>query len=117
MIVDTEGMARCPICDTEQPRIFIGVFDCARCGTELKIAGSTLRAMILIPVLILLPACVLLQPAIGRGGVIALGLVCGHLLPWVIFVLFYRVEPSGHFDLSEARGVERPKSWARRVNP
>ena len=110
-------MANCPICGERQPRIFNAAFDCSRCETELKVAGSTLAWMILAPVVVLVAALILLKPMIGRGGVIVLGLISGHVLPWICFVLFYKVEPTGHFDLSEARGVEKSDSWTRQVRP
>ena len=110
-------MARCPTCDEPQPRYFSGSFDCSKCKTELRVAGSTLTAMILVPLVILVPGLILLKPLIGKGGVIALGIIGGHLLPWVCFLLWYRIEPTGGLDLSEARGVPKTPSWTRRVKP
>jgi|GEM_PF-2519513 len=110
-------MARCPVCERDQPRLLGAPFDCGGCGAELKMAGSTVVAMILIPVVVLVPALVLLKPWIGKAGIIITGILGGHLLPWICYVLFYRVEGTGHLDLSDARGSKRPESWTRRLRP
>lgn len=104
------------MCGTRQPRLLSWAFDCDGCGTELKMASATATAMIIVPLLLLIPL-VLMKPWIGRAGIVVGGVIGGHLLPWVVFVLFYRVEPTGHFDLSEARGVKKAPSWTRRVTP
>jgi len=83
-------------------------FRCEGCGTELKIAGSTILAgfLTVIPFLI---AAALAKPWIGRGGVIVLALIGGHLLPWAAFVLFYRLEPTGTaLDLQARTPPEKP---------
>ncbi len=87
-------MPDCPVCSENQPRTLAQPFRCDGCGTELKIAGSTIVStfLVVIPFLI---AVILAKPWIGRGGVIALGLIGGHLLPWIGFVLFYKLEPTG----------------------
>lgn len=110
-------MARCPVCEREQPRLLGAPFDCSGCGTELKMAGSTAVAMILIPLVVLVPGLLLLKPWIGKVGIILGGIFGAHLLPWICYVLFYQVEGTGHLDLSQARGVKKPESWTRRVRP
>jgi fatty acid desaturase len=69
-------------------------FRCNGCGTELKIAGSTIwtALLLVIPFVIVVT---LAKPWIGRGGVIALGIIGGHLLPWIAFHRFYKLEPTG----------------------
>ncbi len=96
-------MPACPVCNADQPRLLARSFPCKECGTELALAGSTIWAALLtvIPVMV---AVVLAKPWIGRGGVIALGLIAGHLLPWVCFVVFYRLEPAGtELNLNDRR--------------
>ena len=87
-------MPACPVCDVWQPRTLPQSFRCAGCGTELKIADSTIWTafLLVIPFLVVV---VLAKPWIGRGGVIALGVIGGHLLPWIAFYRFYKLEPMG----------------------
>lgn len=110
-------MAKCPVCDQKQPRLLGAPFDCDGCGTELQMSGSTAAKMILIPLVVLVPTLFLLKPWIGKAGVIIAAILGSHFLPWLCYALFYSVEPTGHLDLSQARGVKRAPSWTRRVKP
>ena len=91
------------MCGSYQPRTIVQPFRCDDCGTDLKIAGSTIAAAILTVVLSFI-VLLLAKPWMGRGAVIALGLVSGYLLPWLCFVVFYRLEPTGtSLDLNQSR--------------
>ena len=51
----------------------------------------------------------------GHETVIALGLVSGYLLPWLCFVVFYRLEPAGtSLDLNQSRDGKRSDRTALR---
>jgi len=87
-------MPACPVCSAYQPRTLVQPFRCDGCGTELKIAGSTILACVLM-VVPLVAGLILAMPWIGRGGVIAIGIVGGNVLPWIGLYLFYRLDATG----------------------
>ena len=99
----TTSVPECPVCGSYQPRTIAQSFSCDDCGTDLKIAGSTIAAAVLTVVLSFI-VLLLAKPWMGRGAVIALGLVSGYLLPWLCFVVFYRLEPTrASLDLNQSR--------------
>lgn len=107
-------MPDCPVCGDYQPRTLVQPFTCDTCGTELKIAGSTLAVVFLTIVPIVIVG-ILLKPWIGTGGLVAFGIIAANSIPWVSFFLFYRLEPTGTAldlgrDASETKeSKERPK--------
>ena len=96
-------MPECPVREGYQPRRLIQAIRCDDCGTELKIAGSTITAGLLtvIPVLV---GVFLAKRWIGVEGAVVVGLVGGYLLPWLAFFFFWRLEPTGtSLDLGQFR--------------
>ena len=81
-------MAHCPVCEHYHPFALTGLITCDGCQTELEIAKSTIAAAIVIPMFVIVPGALLLEPLIGKGGIIALGLVVGQLLPLLMLKIF-----------------------------
>ena len=97
-------MAHCPVCEQFHPFTLTGQFKCDGCQTELKLATSTIVKAIVVPVLIIVPGALLLEPVIGKGGIIALGLIVGNTLPLILLKLFYKLEATGtSLQLNEPR--------------
>ena len=72
-------MGHCTVCEQFHPFTLTSQFKCEGCQTELKLATSTIVKAIVVPVLIIVPGALLLEPVIGKGGIIALGLIVGNI--------------------------------------
>ena len=99
-------MGHCTLCEQFHPFTLTGQFKCEGCQTEPKLATSTIVKAIVVPVLIVVPGALLLEPLIGKGGIIALGLIVGNTLPFILLSSGER----GRWTLSA--GASFPAGWA-----